>query len=69
MQLMFKLVFINTSNKLYNLELKQTPSDYFIEKCKDAGYRVLCVIEDEVVKIKNPNITERFLQEFSYEQN
>jgi hypothetical protein len=66
---MYKIVFINTSNKLYNLELKHNPSDDFIEKCKDAGYRVLCVVENEVVKIKNPNITERFLQEFQYEQN
>ncbi len=64
---MFKLVFINTENKLYKLDLSKSPSDHFIEKCKDAGYRVLCVIEDEVVIIKNPNITERFLQEFSYE--
>ncbi len=66
---MFKIVFINTSNKLYNLELSKSPSDHFIEKCKEAGYRVICVVENEIVKIKNPNITERFLQEFSYEQN
>lgn len=66
---MYKIVFINTRNKLYNLELYNSPTDRFIEKCKDAGYRVICVVENEVVKIKNPNISERFLQEFSYEQN
>lgn len=66
---MYKIVFINTQNKLYKLDLHKNPSDRFIEKCQHAGYRVICVMENEVVKIKNPNITERFLQEFSYEQN
>ncbi len=66
---MYKIVFINTRHKLYNLELQKNPSEHFIAKCQDAGYRVICVMENEVVKIKNPNISERFLQEFSYEQN
>ena len=54
---------------LYKLDLASTPSDQFFDKCKNAGYKVLCVIEDEVIKIMNPNITAKFIQEFSFEQS
>lgn len=63
---MFQVVFINSRNKLYKLDLTKNPTEHFIEKCKDAGFKVICVIENEVMKIKNPNISARFIQEFSF---
>jgi hypothetical protein len=64
---MFKVVFINSRNMLYKLDLTSSPSDLFFEKCKSAGYKVLCVIENEIIQIMNPNITARFIQEFNFE--
>jgi len=66
---MFKVVFINPRNMLYKLDLASSPSEQFFDKCKSAGYKVLCVVEDEMVQIMNPNITARFIQEFSYERS
>jgi hypothetical protein len=52
---------------LYKLDLASSPSDQFFDKCKKAGYKILCVIEDEIIQVMNPNITARFIQEFSFE--
>jgi hypothetical protein len=46
----FNVLFVNAKSNEYRLDLKNAPSDLFLEKCKRAGYKIKCVNRGEIAR-------------------
>lgn len=46
----FNVLFVNAKSNEYRIDLKNAPSDLFLEKCKKAGYKIKCVNRAEIAR-------------------
>lgn len=46
----FNVLFVNGKSNEYRLDLRNPPSDLFLEKCKKAGYKIKCVNRGEIAR-------------------
>ena len=46
----FNVLFVNAKSDEYRIDLKNAPSDLFLEKCKKAGYKIKCVNRGEIAR-------------------
>jgi len=46
----FNVLFVNDKSNEYRLDLKNPPSDLFLEKCKKAGYKIKCINRSEIAR-------------------
>lgn len=46
----FNILFVNDESNEYRINLKNPPSDLFLENCKKAGYKIKCVNRAEIAK-------------------